>query len=129
VTEHHERFSIDRPGVTLVAGCASVDMDRTLRDTNDPAPAPSLRTELGLSRTRQQQAEPAERRAAGKPLGMDGDCNGAVLATVQALLARLDRQQTSQTDQLAKSRFSISSAFALAMNWNWVVLLSFMLDH
>jgi hypothetical protein len=52
-----------------------------------------------------------------------------VLATVQALLTRLDRQQTSQTDQLAKSRFSISSAFALAMNWNWVVLLSFMLDH
>jgi hypothetical protein len=33
VTEHHERFSIDRPGVTLVAGCASVDMDETLPPT------------------------------------------------------------------------------------------------
>lgn len=95
----------------VLAGCASVDMDQTLRDTNDSASA-FTQGKLELSRT-EQQAQARTRLSSellAKPLGMDEAVQLALANSpaVQALLAQswADMAGASQTGRLANPIFN-----------------------
>ncbi len=100
--------------VFALAGCASVDMDQTLRDTNAPTSASHAFTQgkLTLSRTAQQQAarDKLASELLAKPLGMDDAVQLALANSpaVQTLLAQSwgDMAQAKQTGRIANPLFT-----------------------
>ncbi len=95
----------------LLAGCASVNMDQALLDTNDTTQA-FTQGKLELSRTGQQQQARAQLSSAllAKPLGMDDAVQLALANSpaLQALLAQswADMAQASQAGRIANPVFT-----------------------
>jgi hypothetical protein len=105
------RLSALAAATLVLAGCASVDMDQTLSDTNDSTSA-FTQSKLTLSRT------DAQRQASGKlstellakPLSMDDAVQLALANSpaVQTLLAQswADMAQANQTGRIANPLFT-----------------------
>ena len=105
------RLSTLAAATLVLAGCASVDIDQTLRDTNDSTSA-FTQSKLTLSRT------DAQRQASGKlstellakPLSMDDAVQLALANSpaVQTLLAQswADMAQANQSGRIANPLFS-----------------------
>ena len=95
----------------VLAGCASVNMDQAVRDTNDTA-GTFTQGKLELSRTEQQTQARARlsNDLLAKPLGMDDAVQLALANSpaVQTLLAQSwsDMAQANQTGRIANPVFS-----------------------
>lgn len=95
----------------VLAGCASVNMDQAVRDTNDTA-GTFTQGKLELSRTEQQTQARARLSSdlLAKPLGMDDAVQLALANSpaVQTLLAQSwsDMAQANQTGRIANPVFS-----------------------
>lgn len=95
----------------VLAGCASVNMDQAVRDTNDSTKT-FTQGKLELSRTPKQQQVRAtlSRELLAKPLGMNDAVQLALANSpaVQSLLAQswADMAQASQTGRIANPLFT-----------------------
>lgn len=95
----------------LLAGCASVDIDRTLQETNRAAPG-FTQGKLGLSRTAQQRQARSRLSAQllAEPLGMDEAVQLALANSpaLQALIAQSwsDMAAASQAGRMANPVFT-----------------------
>ena len=95
----------------ILAGCASVNIDQTLQDTNQQTSA-FTQSKLELSRTAEQQQARAKlsRELLAKPLGMDEAVQLALSNSpaVQTLLAQswMDLSQANQMGRIANPVFT-----------------------
>lgn len=105
------RLSALATAALVLAGCASVNIDQALLDTNDQA-RPFTQGKLELSRTEQQQQARAtlSNELLAKPLSMDDAVQLALANSpaVQTLLAQswADMAQANQTGRIANPVFT-----------------------
>jgi outer membrane protein TolC len=107
----HLRLTALAAAATVLAGCASVDFDRTLADANQQTSSFS-QGNLELSRTAEQQQARAKLSSEllAKPLGMDEAVQLALSNSpaVQTLLAQswMDMSQANQMGRIANPVFT-----------------------
>jgi len=105
------RLSTLAAATLVLAGCASVDIDQTLRDTNDSTSA-FTQSKLTLSRTdaQRQASVKLSTELLAKPLSMDDAVQLALANSpvVQTLLAQswADMAQANQSGRIANPLFS-----------------------